>query len=65
MKIGALLRMVRMEIQVEKHFWSVALRSIVRVAYWIVGDMSKEGFVSGKVIIAGRIIYGEYCMQWR
>ena len=30
------------------------LRSIVRVASWMVGEMSKEGLVSGTVIIVWR-----------
>ena len=36
------------------HFWIVTLRSTVRVAYWMVGEMRKEGLVSGTVIIVGR-----------
>ena len=33
------------------------LRSIVRVESLIVGDMRKEGFLEGTVIVVGRILY--------
>ena len=33
------------------------LRSIVRVASWIIGEMRREGLVAGTVIIAGRRLY--------
>ena len=33
------------------------LRSMVRVVSWIVGDMRKEGFVAGTVIIIGIRLY--------
>ena len=46
-----------MELQVEHHFWSVTLRLMVSVAPWIVGDMSKEGFVTGTVIIVEERLY--------
>ena len=52
-----MLRIGRMEIKVDQHFWRVTLRSIGRVAYWIVGEMKKEGLVAGKLIILGRILY--------
>ena len=48
------LRPVMIEWQVEHHFWIVALRLIVRMASWMVGDMRKEGLLAGKVIIVGR-----------
>ena len=48
-----------MEIQVDQHFSNVTLRLMVRVKYWIDGDMKKEGFVAGKLIIVGRITYRE------
>ena len=32
-------------------------RSIVRVVYWIFGEMRKEGLVACTVIIVGRILY--------
>ena len=47
------LRPVRIEWQMEHQFWSVMLRSIVRVASWMVGEMNKEGLVAGAVIIVG------------
>ena len=34
----------------------MALRYMVRVASWIVGDMSKEGLVSGTLIVVGGIL---------
>ena len=42
------------EWQVEHHFWIVTLMPIARVASWMVGEMRKEGLVSGTVIIVGR-----------
>ena len=33
------------------------LRYMVRLAYWIVGEMRKEGIVLETVIIVGRIFY--------
>ena len=38
----------------EHHFWIVTLRLIARVEYWIVDEMSKEGLVSGIVILLGK-----------
>ena len=52
--IDAPLGTARIECQVDQHFWIVTLRSIVRVASCIVGDMRKEGLVAGTVIIVGR-----------
>ena len=52
--MAAPIRSVRIEWQVEHHFCIVTLRSIVRVASWMVGEMSKEGLVAGIVIIVGR-----------
>ena len=46
-----------MQIQAGKHVWIVTLRSIVRVASLIVGEMRKYGFVAGTEIIIGRILY--------
>ena len=45
----------------------MTLRSMARVASWIVGEMRKEGLVLGTVIIVGRRLdWGIlYCMQWR
>ena len=37
----------------EHHFWRVTLRLMVAMASWIVGEMRKEGFVAGTVIIIG------------
>ena len=51
------LRPTRIECQVEHHFWIVTLRSIFRVAYWMVGETRKEGLVSGTVIKVGRRLY--------
>ena len=45
-----------MELQAEHHFWIVTLSSMLRVAYWIVGQMRKEGFIAGTLIIVGRIL---------
>ena len=50
------LRPTRIECQVEHHFWIVTLRSIVRVVYWMVGEIRKERLVAGKVIIVGSIL---------
>ena len=36
---------------------NVTLRLMVRVKYSIVDEMRKEGFVAGKLIIVGRILY--------
>ena len=44
----------RIKRQVEHHFWIMKLRLIVRVAFWMVGEMKKEGLVGGTVIIVGR-----------
>ena len=41
-ELGALLRLVSMEIQVDQHFWSVTLRLIVMVESLVVGEMRKE-----------------------
>ena len=57
MQQGAPLRLLRMEMQVDQHLWSVMLRSIVMVTYLIVGEMRKEGLLAGTVIIIGRILY--------
>ena len=57
MQQGAPLRLLRMEMQVDQHLWSVMLRSIVMVTYLIVGEMRKEGLLAGTVIIVGRILY--------
>ena len=34
----------------------MTLRSIVKVASWLVGEMSKGGLVAGTVIIVGRML---------
>ena len=44
------------EWQVERPFWIVMLRSIVRVESWMLGDIREEELVAGKVIIVGRRI---------
>ena len=46
--------LVRIECQVEHHLCIVILRSIVRVASWVVGEMRKEGLISVTVIILRR-----------
>ena len=55
-ELAAPLSPVRIEWQMEHHFWIVTLRLIVRMASWVVGKMSKDGLVSVTVIIVGRIL---------
>ena len=38
----------------DHQLWIVTLRLILRVAYWMVGEMRKEGLLAGTVIIVGR-----------
>ena len=47
------LSQVRIEWYVEHHFCIVTLRSIVRLASWVVDDMRREGLAVGTVIIVG------------
>ena len=55
--MGAPLMIVGMYMQVGKHVWIVTLGSIVRVTSFIVGEMRKQGFAAGTVIIVGKILY--------
>ena len=48
---------MRIEWQLEHHFWIVTFISMLRIASYIFGDMRKEGLVSVTVIIVGRILY--------
>ena len=54
--MAAPLRPVIIEWQVGHHFFVVMLRSIVRVVYWMVGEMSSQGLVAVIVIKVGRIL---------
>ena len=58
------LRLAKIEWQVENHLWIVTLRLIVRVASWMVGDMRKEGLVSGTIIVVGGILdWGNFILD--
>ena len=54
--LAAPIRLENIEWQVDHQLCIVTLRSIVRVASWIVGEMRKERLLSGTVIIVGRIL---------
>ena len=45
---------MRIEWQLEHHFWIVTFISMLRIASYIFGDMRKEGLVSVTVTILGR-----------
>ena len=47
-------RLARMKLQAQHHFCSMTLRSMVRVAYLIIGEMRKEGFTLGTLFIVWR-----------
>ena len=47
---------MRIEWQVEHHFWIVTSRSIVGLTSWMVDEMRKEFLVTCTVIIVGGIL---------
>ena len=52
--MDALIRLARIDWQVERHFWIVMLMSILKLASWVLGEMRREVLAAVTVIILVR-----------